>query len=50
MSTVAGGKVYASSQLGKPIPSDWIVDRRGVPTTDASLYPHHAALRADDRA
>jgi LDH2 family malate/lactate/ureidoglycolate dehydrogenase len=44
MSTVAGGKVYASSQLGRPVPADWIVDRQGRPTTDSSLYPHHAAL------
>ncbi|HWE38998.1 MAG TPA: Ldh family oxidoreductase [Isosphaeraceae bacterium] len=44
MSTVAGGKVYAAHQLGRPIPDDWIVDRQGRPTTDASLYPHHAAL------
>lgn len=44
MSTVAGGKVYAAHQLGRPIPADWIVDRRGLPTTDASLYPHQAAL------
>lgn len=44
MSTVAGGKVYAAWQLGKPIPSDWLVDRQGRPTDDASLYPFHAAL------
>ena len=44
MSTVAGGKVYAAHQLGRPIPDNWIVDRQGRPTTDASLYPHHAAL------
>ncbi len=44
MSTVAGGKVYAAKQLGKPIPADWIVDRRGRPTTEAALYPHEAAL------
>ena len=48
MSTVAGGKVYAAHQLGKPIPADWIMDREGRPTTDASLYPHHAA-RPHDR-
>ena len=38
MSTVAGGKVYAAHQLGRPIPADWLVDRRGRPTTDASLF------------
>jgi LDH2 family malate/lactate/ureidoglycolate dehydrogenase len=41
---VAGGKVYMSSVLGKPIPNNWIVDRDGVPTTNASLYPHNASL------
>lgn len=44
MSTVAGGKVYASYQLGKPIPSDWLIDRDGRPTNDASLFPLNAAL------
>jgi LDH2 family malate/lactate/ureidoglycolate dehydrogenase len=44
MSTVAGGKVYAAHQLARQIPADWIVDRQGRPTTDSSLYPHHAAL------
>lgn len=44
MSTVAGGKVYAAHQLGRPISPDWIIDRQGRPTTDGSLYPHHAAL------
>ena len=44
MSTVAGGKVYAAHQTGRPIPANWIVDRQGRPTTDSGLYPHHAAL------
>jgi ureidoglycolate dehydrogenase (NAD+) len=44
ISTVAGGKVYAARQLGRPIPADWIVDRHGRPTTDSNLYPDHAAL------
>lgn len=44
MSTVAGGKVYASRQLGKPIPGDWLIDHHGRPTNDANLYPEHAAL------
>lgn len=41
---VAGGKVYAAVSRGEPIPPTWLVDRRGLPTTDGSLYPHDAAL------
>jgi ureidoglycolate dehydrogenase (NAD+) len=41
---VAGGKVYAAYQRGEPIPATWLIDRQGHPTTDGSLYPHHAAL------
>lgn len=41
---VAGGKVYAAHRRGEPIPSTWLVDRAGQPTTDGSLYPHAAAL------
>ncbi len=43
-SAVAGGKVYAAHQRGEAIPSTWLIDRQGQPTTDGSLYPHHAAL------
>ena len=41
---VAGGKVYAAHQRGEPIPPTWIIDSDGQPTTDGSLYPHHASL------
>ena len=41
---VAGGKVYAAVSRGEPIPPTWLVDRRGLPTTDGALYPHGAAL------
>ena len=41
---VAGGKVYAAHQRGEPIPPTWIIDKNGQPTTDGSLYPHHASL------
>ena len=41
---VAGGKVYAAHQRGEPIPPTWIIDEQGQPTTDGSLYPHHASL------
>lgn len=44
ISTVAGGKVYAASARGQAIPGDWLIDSRGMPTSDASLYPEHAAL------
>ena len=43
-STVAGGKVYAARQLGKPIAADWIVGPDGLPTTNANLYPEQASL------
>ena len=41
---VAGGKVYAAHQRGEPIPGTWLIGPDGRPTTDGSLYPHHAAL------
>ena len=41
---VAGGKVYAAHQRGEPIPPTWLIGPDGKPTTDGSLYPHHAAL------
>jgi ureidoglycolate dehydrogenase (NAD+) len=44
MSTAAGGKVYAARQLGKPIPSDWLIDHEGRPTSNPDLYPERAAL------
>lgn len=44
LSTVAGGKVYAARQAGRPIPGDWLIGPDGKPTTDAMLYPGTAAL------
>ncbi len=41
---VAGGKVYAAHQRGESIPPTWLIDSEGQPTTDGSLYPHHASL------
>jgi ureidoglycolate dehydrogenase (NAD+) len=41
---VAGGKVYAAHQRGEPIPTTWIIDAEGQPTTDGSLYPFKASL------
>ena len=44
LSTVAGGKVYAARQAGRPIPPDWLIGPDGRPTADAELYPGTAAL------
>jgi LDH2 family malate/lactate/ureidoglycolate dehydrogenase len=41
---VAGGKVYAAVARGEPIPSTWLIDQRGLPTADGSLYPQQASL------
>ncbi len=41
---VAGGKVYAAHQRGEPLPNTWLIGPDGLPTTDGSLYPHHASL------
>jgi ureidoglycolate dehydrogenase (NAD+) len=41
---VAGGKVYAAHQRGEPIPPTWLIGADGRPTTDGSLFPHHASL------
>ena len=41
---VAGGKVYAAHQRGEVIPPTWLIGPDGHPTTDGSLYPHHASL------
>jgi (2R)-3-sulfolactate dehydrogenase (NADP+) len=37
LSVVARGKLLVAAREGKPIPSDWAVDRAGQPTTDAKL-------------
>ena len=44
ISTVAGGKVYAAWQSGRPIPDHWIIGPDGRPTADAGLFPARAAL------
>lgn len=43
-STVAGGKVFAAAALGQSIPSHWIVDADGRPTTDPRRFPEEGAL------
>ena len=41
---VAGGKIYAAMQRGETIPSSWLIDLEGKPTSDGTLYPDRAAL------
>jgi ureidoglycolate dehydrogenase (NAD+) len=41
---VAGGKIYAAMQRGEAIPSSWLIDLEGKPTSDGTLYPDRAAL------
>ena len=41
---VAGGKIYAALQRGEQIPSSWLIDMEGKPTSDGTLYPDRAAL------
>jgi LDH2 family malate/lactate/ureidoglycolate dehydrogenase len=43
-SAAAGGKVRILQALKQNVPDTWLVDKEGVPTTDASLYPHFASL------
>ncbi len=43
-SAVAGGKVFAAAAHGREIPSDWIVDAEGRPTTDPRVFPQSGAL------
>jgi LDH2 family malate/lactate/ureidoglycolate dehydrogenase len=44
ISTVAGGKVTAAKALGQSIPTGWIVDREGLPTTDPAQFLGGGAL------
>ncbi len=37
-SEVAGGKVAAAAAEGKSVPSTWLVDEQGHPTTDPNLF------------
>lgn len=43
-STVAGGKVFAAAAQGRSIPDHWLVDARGLPTTDPKCFPQAGAL------
>ncbi|MDE2815201.1 MAG: Ldh family oxidoreductase [Chloroflexota bacterium] len=37
-STVADGKIRVATNLGKPLPAGWIVDKEGNPSTDPQDY------------
>lgn len=43
-SVVAGSKIMAAQALGKAIPSGWLIDKEGVPTTDPTKYPAESVL------
>lgn len=44
LSAVAAGKIYAMKASGQAIPSTWITDGDGLPTSDASEWPHAASM------
>ena len=43
-SAVAGGKINLARNRGEPIPSGWVIDRDGNPTTDPNDYYRGGAL------
>lgn len=43
-STVAGGKVFSAAAHGQSIPTGWVVDAEGRPTTDPTVWPHAGTL------
>ncbi|HRI13289.1 MAG TPA: Ldh family oxidoreductase [Verrucomicrobiota bacterium] len=43
-STVAGGKVFAAAVCGQAIPSGWLTDENGQPTTDPNKLTRGGAL------
>ena len=44
LSTVAGMKVIQARESGQKIPTNWIVDKDGLPTDDPSRFPQEGAL------
>jgi (2R)-3-sulfolactate dehydrogenase (NADP+) len=44
LSQAARGKILTAAQKGEPIPANWAVDERGVPTTDAAAALKGALL------
>lgn len=45
LSNVASLKVVQARKDGREIPSTWIVDKDGLPTTDPSHYPEEGAMQ-----
>jgi ureidoglycolate dehydrogenase (NAD+) len=45
LSSVASLKVVQARKDGEKIPSEWIVDKDGLPTTDPSRYPEEGAMQ-----
>lgn len=45
LSNVAALKVIMAKEKGQEIPDTWLVDERGLPTTDSSLFPQNASLQ-----
>jgi ureidoglycolate dehydrogenase (NAD+) len=41
---VASGKVWAAKNAGQKIPNTWLVDDKGLPTTDPSLFPDKGSM------
>ncbi len=44
LSAVAAGKIYALKAVGQGIPSNWITDADGLPTSDPSKWPHSGSM------
>jgi ureidoglycolate dehydrogenase (NAD+) len=41
---VASGKVWAAKNAGQKIPNTWLVDGKGLPTTDPSVFPESGSM------
>jgi LDH2 family malate/lactate/ureidoglycolate dehydrogenase len=44
LSAVAAGKIFAIKALDKPIPDNWLTDKDGLPTSDASDWPNSGSM------
>ncbi len=44
LSAVAAGKIYTMKALGQSIPSTWITDAEGLPTSDAGSWPRAGSM------
>lgn len=44
VSAVAATKVLAAKEVGKQVPSDWIVDKEGMPATDPNAFIDGGAM------